>query len=55
MVESFAPQLLPDKHATILCYCGIGYRVQEAKRLMEEMGYKNVVNVGGYKDIIGLF
>ena len=45
---------LPDKDATILCFCGIGFRVVSAKQELEAKGYKNVVNVGGYKDVVEL-
>lgn len=54
-IDARASEALPDKDATILAFCGIGLRVQNAKARLEEMGYRNVINVGGYNDIISLF
>ena len=40
-----------DKQAEIHLYCGSGKRAGMAKEALEELGYTNVTNEGGYKDI----
>lgn len=42
-----APIELPDKQALILVYCQSGSRSLMACRELTEMGYTNVVNIGG--------
>lgn len=42
---------LPDKSATILCFCGVGGRVVGVKKALEEAGYTNVLNAGGLCDL----
>ena len=34
-LEAKAAELLPDKAATILCFCGVGGRVMSAKKALE--------------------
>ena len=41
-----------DKNAEIRVYCKVGGRAGIAKKTLESMGYKNVVNAGGYKQIL---
>ena len=41
-----------DKQAEIHLYCGSGRRAGIAKKALEEAGYSNVINDGGYKDIL---
>lgn len=43
--------LVPDKHADIRLYCRSGRRAGWAKETLEKLGYTNVTNEGGYKDI----
>lgn len=40
----------PDKSSEIKLYCRSGARADTAKRLLNEAGYQNVVNVGGIGD-----
>ena len=51
-LEAKAAELLPDKNATILCFCGVGGRVMGAKKVLDEQGYTGVLNVGGLKDLV---
>mmetsp|Transcript_7861 Transcript_7861/g.17124 ORF Transcript_7861/g.17124 Transcript_7861/m.17124 type:complete len:185 (-) Transcript_7861:99-653(-) len=46
-----AHELFPDKNATIVVYCAVGGRASVAKECLESMGYKNVLNAGGLKDL----
>jgi rhodanese-related sulfurtransferase len=40
-----------DKSKPIVVYCAAGGRAAKAKRALEEAGFKNVVNGGGYDDL----
>ena len=40
-----------DKNSVIKLYCQSGNRAGIAKKILEELGYKNVVNEGGYKEL----
>ena len=50
-LEAGAEAALPNKSATILCFCGVGGRVMGAKAALEAKGYTAVLNVGGLKDV----
>jgi phage shock protein E len=39
---------VPDKEKTIVLYCRSGKRAGIAESRLKEMGYKNVINAGGY-------
>lgn len=39
-----------DKNGTYLLYCRSGNRAGQAKAAMEQMGFTNVTNLGGYQD-----
>ena len=54
-IDARAAELPADKAAQIVCFCGVGGRVVSAKRALEAMGYTNVLNAGGLKDVVGLF
>lgn len=41
-----------DKNAEINLYCRSGRRAGIAKKALEEMGYTNVTNHGGYTDVV---
>ncbi len=45
MAEDFSQ--IPDKDATIICYCGDGNRARQTAQLLVEKGYKNVYEMGG--------
>lgn len=40
-----------DKSAKIVLYCAVGGRAGRAKTKLEELGYTNVENAGGYDDV----
>ena len=40
-----------DKQANIRLYCTVGSRAQIAKMILDSMGFENVINEGGLKDI----
>ena len=42
------PDLSPDK--TVILYCAAGSRAALAGAMLKDMGYKDVRNVGGFKD-----
>lgn len=46
-----ANKILPDKHAPVIIYCGSGRRANFAKNALEELGYTNVLNAGGFNDL----
>lgn len=50
-IDESISSLLPDKSRHIVLYCGSGKRAGMAKEKLEELGYTNVENAGGYKDM----
>jgi len=40
-----------DKDDVIIVHCAAGVRSGRAKGILEEAGYKNVINVGGLSDL----
>lgn len=44
---------IPDKDASIICYCGDGNRARQTSKLLVEKGYKNVYEMGGIIDWTG--
>lgn len=42
---------VPDKEKTIVVYCQSGKRSDIALKRLKEMGYKNVINAGKFKDL----
>jgi phage shock protein E len=52
LLELAATALLPDLDAPVVIYCALGYRAASSKRVLEEMGYSNVLNAGGLDDIM---
>ncbi len=47
MLEFRINTLIPDKNTTIIVYCGVDLRGPVATRTLNEMGYKNAVNIRG--------
>ncbi|MCM8542852.1 MAG: rhodanese-like domain-containing protein [Lentisphaeraceae bacterium] len=43
---------IKDKNTTIKVYCKVGGRAGIAKKTLDKMGYKKVINAGGYKKIL---
>ena len=48
-------EVTEDKAAKIVLYCKAGGRAGQAKTKLEELGYTNVENAGGYDDIKSRF
>ena len=51
ILHAQADQLLPDKNAPVILYCASGKRAQKAKLILEEQGYKQVLNAGGASNL----
>ena len=49
-IEVTAPNLLKDKNQTIFVYCRSGNRSQTGSQTFVELGYKNVIEMGGIID-----
>lgn len=41
-----------DKNATIVLYCRSGKRAAQSTKDLQAAGYTNVINAGGFKDIV---
>lgn len=51
-----APEkFVQNKDATVVIHCRSGRRANKAKEVLESHGYSNVMNGGGYDDVVGLF
>lgn len=50
IIERDIETRIPDRDATLLCYCGGGYRSALVAENLQKMGYRNVISItGGYK------
>jgi len=47
VIERDIEKTIPDKEATIVLYCGGGYRSALAADNVQKMGYKNVISMDG--------
>jgi rhodanese-related sulfurtransferase len=47
MLEFKAAMMLPDKNARIIVYCGLDLRSPLATKTLNDLGYKNAVNMTG--------
>ena len=47
ILERDIETVVPDKQASIILYCGGGYRSALAVDALQQMGYTNVVSMGG--------
>ena len=47
IIERDVETVIPDKQATILLYCGGGYRSALAADALQQMGYTNVTSMDG--------
>lgn len=45
-------QIAPDKNQPINLYCRLGKRAEAARNELQKLGYTNVVNHGGYTDLV---
>ena len=51
-IEEQIKSITKDNHKNIVVYCKSGRRSGIAQKTLIQMGYKNVVNGGGYKDLL---
>ena len=49
-INTTPPKELPDKAQKIFVYCRSGARSQQAAQKLADMGYTNIVEMGGIKD-----
>ena len=47
-IEMMALSVVKDRNKVLLLHCSTGVRSKVAKKKLEELGYKNVFNLGGY-------
>lgn len=47
IIERDIEKVIPDKDATIVLYCGGGFRSALAADSIQKMGYRNVISMGG--------
>jgi rhodanese-related sulfurtransferase len=47
IIERDIETVIPDKHASIILYCGGGYRSALAADALQQMGYSNVTSMDG--------
>ena len=51
-IEEQIKSITKDRSKNIVVYCRSGRRSGIAQKTLEKMGYKNVLNGGGYKDLL---
>lgn len=49
-IDQTIASVAPDKTTPIILYCRSGNRAGIAKRVLNDMGYENVVNLGGLQE-----
>jgi len=47
IIERDIEKAIPDKEATVILYCGGGYRSALAADNLQKMGYRNVISMDG--------
>jgi len=47
VIERYIEKAIPDKDATLVLYCGGGYRSALAADNLQKMGYRNVISMDG--------
>jgi rhodanese-related sulfurtransferase len=47
-----AASLIPDLDAPVVIYCVLGFRAAASQRVLRAAGYTNVLNAGGFDDIM---
>ena len=52
VISDHIASITEDKNADIRVYCRSGRRSEVAKDVLKSMGYTNVINEGGYEEII---
>ena len=48
-IDMVVPSEIRDKNKVLLLHCSTGVRSSLAKKRLEELGYKNVFNLGSYE------
>jgi rhodanese-related sulfurtransferase len=51
LLEMTASSLFPDKSAPIVVHCALGKRAAKAKQVLDDLGYTNVLNAGGWSEV----
>jgi rhodanese-related sulfurtransferase len=51
LLKLAAKDMLPDLTAPVLVYCASGKRAAQAQQTLKDIGYEDVLNLGGYKDL----
>ncbi len=51
VLEVAARTLIPSLTDPVVIYCGSGIRAATSKKVLESMGYTNVLNAGGLSDV----
>lgn len=51
LLEMAAESLIPDPTVPVVVYCRSGRRAGKAKEILDGLGYKNVLNAGGWSDV----
>ena len=46
--------IAPDKDAPVVLYCRSGRRASAAQDLLQDLGYSQVINAGGYQELNGV-
>ena len=52
-INTEEPTALPDKEQLIMVYCRSGNRSKQAAQKLADMGYTNIVEIGGINDWTG--
>ncbi len=47
IIERDIEKIIPDLNASVILYCGGGYRSALAAKNLQEMGYKNIISMDG--------
>ena len=51
-IETRIEDLVPDRSTPLTLYCAAGVRSLLAGRILQDMGYTDVRNAGGFKDLV---
>lgn len=51
LLETTASSLLPDPTKPVLIHCASGMRASKAKQVLDDLGYEQVLNVGGWNEV----
>ena len=49
----YADELLPDTDAPVYVYCVSGHRSAQAAAVLDQMGYTDIINIGGIEKYFG--